>query len=157
MRLRLIIVGKDKNEPIIEAAQVYVERIARYFPIDVVELKEEPAKASTPVARVKQVEAERIEKALADGEHAVALDERGKELTSIDLSNRLKKWANEGRSSVAFIIGGPNGLDQEFVQKRAKETWALSRMTLPHRIARLILAEQLYRACTIMRGEPYHK
>jgi 23S rRNA (pseudouridine1915-N3)-methyltransferase len=157
VRLRLIIVGKDKNEPIIEAANVYVERIARYFPIDVVELKEEPAKTSTPVARVRAVEAERIEKALSEGEHSVALDERGKELSSVDLSNRLKKWANEGRSSVAFIIGGPNGLDPEFVSKRAKETWSLSRMTLPHRIARLILAEQLYRACTIMRGEPYHK
>jgi 23S rRNA (pseudouridine1915-N3)-methyltransferase len=157
VRFRLIVVGKDKNEPIVEASAVYVERIARYFPIDVLELKEEPAKATTPIARVRAIEAERIEKALGDDAYAIALDERGKELTSIDFANRLKKWANEGKSTVAFVIGGPNGLDPDFAQKRAKEQWSLSRMTLPHRIARLLFAEQLYRACTIMRGEPYHK
>jgi 23S rRNA (pseudouridine1915-N3)-methyltransferase len=157
VRLRLIIVGKDKNEPIIEAANGYCERIGRYFPFDLVEVKEEPAKASTPIARVKALEAERIERALGESDHVIALDERGKEQTSVELANRIKKWANEGRSAIVFVVGGPNGLDPEFIQKRARETWALSRMTLPHRIARLILAEQLYRACTIMRGEPYHK
>lgn len=157
MRFRLIVVGKDKHEPIVDASQIYVDRVARYFPFEVVEVKEEPAKTSTPIARIKTLEAERIEKALGEGVHTVALDERGKELTSVDFANRLKKWTNEGKSAVAFVIGGPNGLDPEFVQKRAQEQWCLSRMTLPHRIARLIFVEQLYRACTILRGEPYHK
>jgi 23S rRNA (pseudouridine1915-N3)-methyltransferase len=156
VKLRVVVVGKDKNEPMCEAAREYVARIARYIPAELVEVKEEPAKASTPLARVRQVEAERLDKALGQGDYLIALDERGKEMTSLELARRIERFANEGRQSIAFVIGGPGGLDPEFV-RRAKETWALSKMTLPHRVARLMLAEQLYRACTIMRGEPYHK
>lgn len=156
MKLKLVIVGRDKNDPLVEASLEYLKRIERYFPMELVELKEEPAKASMPVPRVKAVEAERIRKALGPDDYLVALDERGKEHTSVELASRLSRYANEGRQTIAFVIGGPNGLDAELV-KSAKETWALSRLTLPHRLARLILAEQLYRACTILRNEPYHK
>lgn len=156
MKLRLLAVGKDKHEPMNQAAAEYVARVAHYYPCELVEVKEEPARASTPVARVRAVEAERLGKAAGEGALLVALDERGKQLSSPELADRLARWAGEGRALVCFAIGGPNGLDPDFVQ-RAHERWSLSRMTLPHRLARLMLAEQLYRACTIIRGEPYHK
>lgn len=156
MKLKLIAVGRDKNEPVCQAASVYLDRLAHYFPAELLEVKEEPARASAPLARVREVEAERIRKVLGADDWVIALDERGKEMSSIDLANRLSRWSGEGKQSVAFVIGGPNGLDPEFVRE-AKERWSLSKLTLPHRIARLIVAEQLYRACTILRGEPYHK
>ena len=156
MKLRLIIVGRDRNDPIVIAADEYVERIRRYFPIEVVEVKEEPLRKGTPIDRVKRAEAERIQKVLRDGEHLVLLDEQGKQLSSEEVAKRLSSFSRDGIGSIAFVVGGPVGLDPEFLRS-ANERWSLSRMTLPHRIARLILAEQLYRACTILRGEPYHK
>jgi 23S rRNA (pseudouridine1915-N3)-methyltransferase len=156
MKLRLIVVGRDRNEPICDQAAEYIGRIGRYYPAELVELKEEPAKASTPVDRVRKMEAERLRKAIGESDHLVALDEHGKELSSIDIARRIERYGNEGKQAVSFVIGGPNGLDPQFLRE-AKEIWSLSKMTLPHRIARLILAEQLYRACTIIRGEPYHK
>jgi 23S rRNA (pseudouridine1915-N3)-methyltransferase len=156
VKLRLIAVGRDKNDAIVAQAAEYMARLERYFPVETVEVKEEPAKASTPIARVRAVEAERIAKALGGDDYAIALDERGKEVGSVELAKKLERFAREGKKAVSFVIGGPNGLDPEFVQK-TREVWSLSKLTLPHRIARLIVAEQLYRAATIMRGEPYHK
>ncbi len=156
MKLRIIVVGRDKNDPIVQCADDYVARIRRYFPIEVVEVKEEPLKKSTPVDQVKRAEAERIQKTLRDGEHVVLLDERGKQLGSLEVAKRLEALIARAVPSIAFVVGGPSGLDADFLRS-AGERWSLSQMTLPHRIARLILAEQLYRACTILRGEPYHK
>lgn len=156
MKLRLIVVGRDRAEPILDAAQVYLERLRRHFPVELVEVKEEPARGSTPIARIRSSEAERLRKALGADDHLVALDERGRALSSVELAERVGRWANEGKQVVSFVIGGPNGLDPGLVAS-ARETWSLSRLTLPHRIARLIFAEQLYRAATILRGEPYHK
>jgi 23S rRNA (pseudouridine1915-N3)-methyltransferase len=156
VKLRVILVGRDKNDPIVEASNEYLARIQRYYPVELVEVKEEPAKSSTPLARVLALEAERLKKSFGANDWIVALDERGKQHSSPELANKLQKWGNEGRQAITFVIGGPNGLDPEFV-RRANEQWALSRLTLPHRLARLIVLEQLYRACTILRGEPYHK
>lgn len=156
MKLRVIVVGRDRGDALCDVASDYLTRLGRVFPTTLVEVKEEPARSSNPVDRVRAIEAERLEKALLPGERVVALDERGKEHTSVELAQRMSRWADEGRSSVAFLIGGPNGLDPALVAK-ADERWALSRLTLPHRLARVLLAEQLYRATTIMRGEPYHK
>jgi 23S rRNA (pseudouridine1915-N3)-methyltransferase len=151
----MIVVGKDRNEPIVSAADEYVERIRRTFPIEVIEVKEEPLKKNSSIREVKRREAERIQKAVKQGEHLVALDLNGKQLSSEDVAARLDRARNGGTPTMTFVIGGPVGLDLELLE--ARETWSLSKMTLPHRIARLILAEQLYRACTILRGEPYHK
>jgi 23S rRNA (pseudouridine1915-N3)-methyltransferase len=156
VKLRVIAVGRDRRDPLVLAAGEYLERAGRYYPVELVELKEEPARGSVPVERVQQAEAERFERAIGDGDLVIALDERGRELDSVGLARRLEGWALEGRGGVAFLIGGANGLAPS-VRARAHETWRLSRMTLPHRMARLVLAEQLYRACTIVRGEPYHR
>ena len=124
-----------------QAADEYVDRIRRYFPIEMVEVKEEPLKKSTPVDRVKRLEAERIQKTLRDGEHLVLLDERGKELASEEVAKRLDSWSQRGIGSIAFVVGGPSGLDTEFLQSAA-ERWALSRMTLPasHRASHALRA-----------------
>ena len=156
MRLRLVVIGRDRRDPLCEAAASYLERVRRYFPVELVELKEEPARKSTPVDRVRSTEAERIKKAIKGTDVVVALDERGKTLTSPDVAARLARWAGEGRGSVDFVIGGPEGLDPALLSEVARR-WSLSRLTLPHRMARLVLAEQLYRGCTIMKREPYHK
>jgi 23S rRNA (pseudouridine1915-N3)-methyltransferase len=156
VKLRLIVVGRDKKDPMVVLANEYLDRIGHTFPITLVEIKEEPAREKTPVDRVRALEAERIKKALLPGEHLIALDERGKALSSREIADRLRAFSMEGRSQVAFVIGGPEGLDPALV-KEAKESWSLSRLTLPHRLARLLLAEQIYRACTIIRGEPYHR
>jgi 23S rRNA (pseudouridine1915-N3)-methyltransferase len=156
VKLRLVVVGRDKRDPLCLAAGEYLERIAHHFPVELVEVKEEPARSSTPVDRVRAAEAERIRRAIGEGAFVIALDERGKELRSTEIADRLRRFSNDGRALVAFAIGGPEGLDPGF-QKEANETWSLSKLTLPHRMARLVLAEQLYRACTILRGEPYHR
>jgi 23S rRNA (pseudouridine1915-N3)-methyltransferase len=156
VKLRFIIVGRDRRDPLVTASGDYLDRIRHYHKVELVELKEEPARSSSPVARVRKAEAKRIDQALGPGAHVVALDEGGQRVTSMQVAGRLKNWAIEGRSSVAFVIGGPNGLDREWLS-RAPERWSLSAMTLPHRLARLVLMEQIYRGCTINRGEPYHK
>lgn len=155
MKLRLLVIGRDRKDPLCIAAGGYLDRVRHYHPIELVELKEEPVRGE-PAAKVQRVEAGRIDKAVAEGEYVIALDEGGKQLRSTDVASRLERWSMEGPARVCFVIGGSTGLDRGFVSK-ANERWSLSKMTLPHRLARLVLAEQLYRACTIVRGEPYHK
>jgi 23S rRNA (pseudouridine1915-N3)-methyltransferase len=156
MKLRVVAVGRDKRDPLCEAALGFLERVSHTFPAEMVEVREEPARGSTPIDRVKREEAARLKKALGAGDWVIALDPRGKELSSEEIAQRLQRYANEGRQTISFLIGGPLGLDAGLIAE-AKERWSLSKLTLPHRLARLVLAEQLYRGCTILRGEPYHK
>lgn len=151
-----MIVGRDRKDPLVLAADAYLERVERSFGIEVTELKESPARPSIPVERTKKEEAAKILSALSKDDYVIAFDERGRSLVSKEIAERVGRLASEGRSSVGLVIGGPNGLDPS-VLERAHETWSLSRLTLPHRLARLVMSEQLYRACSILRGEPYHK
>ena len=84
------------------------------------------------------------------------MDERGRQQTSASLAERVGRWVDDGMSTVSLFVGGPSGLHPKIIEE-ANERWALSTFTLPHRVARLILCEQMYRAFTILRGEPYHK
>lgn len=156
MKLRFIVVGRDRRDPLVQVGADYLERIRRYVPAELVEVKETPLLRGANVARVKKDEAERLSAALNPGERVVALDEGGLALNSVALSARLDDWMQTGIRSVALVIGGPAGLDPHWV-RRADECWSLSALTLPHRLARLVLLEQVYRGLTILRGEPYHK
>ena len=120
------------------------------------ELKETPLRGDSTIDRVRADEAKKIAKHIKPGDYVIAMDERGKSIDSIELSKKIERWSHEGPSNIVFVIGGPVGLDRTFL-KTANERWMLSSMTLPHRLARVVLAEQLYRACTIIRKEPYHK
>lgn len=148
MRIRLVSVGRDKGFTA-QGAQEYAERIRRFVPVDLIEL---PA-ATGPDA--KDREAERIlAKRLARGE-LWALDERGTELTSAELAARIARL-RDSALDLTLCSGGDEGLGPA-VARQARFTWGLSRLTLPHRLARVVALEQLYRAFEILRGGPYHK
>ncbi len=155
MKIRIILVGRDRGDPILDAADDYLTRLRRYCTVDMVEVREEPLKKGRKVADVQRVEADRIRRAVGPAGVKIALDERGQSQTSTALAGRFQRWVDEG-AAIAVIIGGPSGLHPEIVNE-ANEVWALSAFTLPHRVARLIVCEQMYRAFTIIRGEPYHK
>lgn len=148
MRIRLVSVGRDK-EFTAQGAQEYAERIRRVVPLDLVEL---PA-AAGPEA--KDREAERIlAKRLPRGE-LWALDEQGTELTSAELASRIARL-RDSALDLTLSLGGDEGLGSA-VTRGARFTWSLSRLTLPHRLARVVALEQIYRAFEILRGGPYHK
>jgi 23S rRNA (pseudouridine1915-N3)-methyltransferase len=153
LRVRLLAVGRDRSGLYAPAVDEYVSRLARILKFELVELPEAKRHAGTPQARDE--EAATILARLEPRERVVALDERGEEPTSVELARRVERWMTRGQD-VALIIGGSDGLAPA-VLDRAQERLALSKMTLAHRLARLVLVEQLYRAMTILRGEPYHK
>ncbi len=139
MKLRLLAVGKLRDAWVQEGCGEYLQRLQRALPIETVEVKTQ----AELVAR------------LPKRARIVVLDERGREPTSRELSHQLGAWMNRG-TDVVLVIGGADGVPTE-VKERADETIALSRLTLPHRLARLLLLEQLYRALSILRGDPYHR
>jgi 23S rRNA (pseudouridine1915-N3)-methyltransferase len=153
VRLRIIAVGKDRSGLYAPAVDEYAERLARYARFELVEVPEARKLAGTP--RAREEEAAALLARLGPRDRVVALDERGDQVTSLELADRLRRWLASGQD-LAFLVGGSDGLAPE-VLVRSQEKLALSRLTLMHRLARLVLAEQLYRAFTIVRGEPYHK
>jgi 23S rRNA (pseudouridine1915-N3)-methyltransferase len=153
VKLRVVAIGKDRSGLFAPAVDEYRGRLERYLRFELVEVPEARKHAGTP--RAKDEEGEALLGRLRDGERVVLLDERGTEETSAALARRVARWLEQGRD-VALVIGGSDGL-ADAVRARADEVLALSRMTLPHRLARVVLLEQLYRAMTILRGEPYHK
>ena len=146
-------VGKDRSGLYAPAVEEYARRLARHVKLEIVEVPEARRHAGTP--RAKEEEGEAILARLSERERVVLLDERGKEETSLEFARRVERWLANAQD-VALVIGGADGLAPA-VRERAQESLALSRMTLAHRLARLVLVEQLYRAVTILRGEPYHK
>jgi len=131
----------------------YAGRMPREARIELSALK--PAPRGGPVKRVLEAEGERIYSALPAGCVKVALDERGTLVTTAELARRMARWREAGRN-VAFIVGGADGL-AENVKASADFVWSLSPLTLPHGLARVVLAEQLYRAHSILHNHPYHR
>jgi 23S rRNA (pseudouridine1915-N3)-methyltransferase len=140
VKLSLVAVGKLKEAWVQEGCAEYAKRVRGKLPLDLVEAKDDGDLSRKIPPRYK----------------LWALDERGQQLTSEGLAASLKKLMNAGEHGVAFIIGGADGLPRDLVT-RADFVWSLGRLTLPHRLARLIVLEQLYRALSILRGEPYHR
>jgi 23S rRNA (pseudouridine1915-N3)-methyltransferase len=153
MKVIVAAVGKPRNAALAAAIEEYEERAARYWPLDVREVKEENARG-TAAGLVQEKEGERLA-ARVEGATVIACDERGTAMTSSTFARFLQE-ARERARDVAFVIGGAHGLG-ETIRARAEKRLALAPWTLPHELARLVLAEQLYRAGTIVRGEPYHK
>jgi 23S rRNA (pseudouridine1915-N3)-methyltransferase len=153
MRLRLIWIGKTKNEHARALVEDYVGRLSRFCRTEVTELREGPGASDRSVL---EEEARRIEAALAPGTTTVLLDVGGQQFSSHELAARLEGWLNAGRKEVAFVVGGHLGVT-DGIKSRADVRWSLSRLTLTHEMARVVAAEQLYRAFTIVRGLPYQK
>ncbi|MFY2556410.1 MULTISPECIES: 23S rRNA (pseudouridine(1915)-N(3))-methyltransferase RlmH [Myxococcus] len=154
MKVRLLSIGKDRSGLYEPAVQEYARRLGHYTRFELVELTEASGKKLKP-GDAKAAEAEAILSKRKPQDWVVALDERGSLLDSVELSRYVGK-AQTGAKDLLFVIGGDEGLD-ESVRGAANLTLSLSKMTLPHRLARVVLVEQLYRAFTILKGEPYHK
>lgn len=152
MRLRILWVGKTQEEWLKEGIGEYRRRIARYFPLEIGEVREE--KGAEAEAQ-RQREGDRLEKALAKGSRLLLLDERGEELTSLQFAALLGRYRDTGTGELAFAVGGAYGVTDSF-RGRADRTLALSRMTFTHQMVRLFLVEQIYRGCTILNNESYH-
>ena len=155
MKLWLITIGRSGRvlEP---AITEYETRARRYWPVEVIEVKEERARRGIDEDAVRDAEGERLLKRVPKGAEIVALTRRGDAWSSERLSRHIQRSAVDASPGIAFLIGGALGLSDSIL-KEADRRMRLSTFTLPHDIAKLLLLEQLYRAGTIARGEPYHK
>jgi 23S rRNA (pseudouridine1915-N3)-methyltransferase len=151
MRIVIAAVGKFRREPERELYEAFVKRIS--WPIT---LKEVEERDPLPAPQRKAREAAKLLAALPDGATVVALDEAGKALSSAGFAKRIEGWRDAGTGDLAFVIGGADGLDAS-VLERAQLTLSLGPMTWPHMMVRALLAEQLYRAQSILAGHPYHR
>jgi 23S rRNA (pseudouridine1915-N3)-methyltransferase len=154
MRFLIVSVGRARDRALSGAIQDYETRAARYWPIHTKEVREESARSSAP-AVVREREGQRLLDA-CEGADVIACDASGPQMTSDEFAGWMRQTRERGERDVAFLIGGAFGLS-DGVRARARSSLGFSRWTLPHELARLVLAEQLYRAGTITRGEPYHK
>ena len=152
----LVAVGKCRKRYLREGVTDYIDRINRYASLKHIELKEERTPKKGAAQGSLGVEAERILRSVPERAYLVAVDPAGDVCTSDALARRIRKIGIDGTSRIAFVIGGPSGLSSR-VTRRADWRLSLSSLTFPHEIARLVLLEQIYRAFTIIRGEPYHR
>jgi 23S rRNA (pseudouridine1915-N3)-methyltransferase len=154
VRLVVAVVGKPRDRHLAAAINEYETRAARYWPLEIAEVREASGRGvNAPEVRAR--EGERLLERVPATARLVACDEQGDRLTSSQFAT-LVAGARDGAQDLAFVIGGAFGLSDE-VRKRAGRCIQLAPWTLPHELARLVLAEQIYRAGTIVRGEPYHK
>lgn len=154
MRITVVAVGLRQPEWADTAVKDYLARFPKDFPVTVKEVKAEPRSGQT-TAKLMAAEAERIAKAIPTGDIVVALDEHGRDLTTMDFASKIQSWQNEG-CGVTFLIGGADGLDPQ-LKKSARMMLRISSMTLPHAFARVLLCEQIYRAWSILHNHPYHR
>lgn len=154
MRLVVAVVGKPRDRHLAAAIGDYETRAARYWPLEVVEVRDATGRRM-PADAAREREGERLLERVPSSALLVACDERGDRLTSAEFA-RLVASTREDARDLGFVIGGAYGLPPS-VRARAERTIQLAPFTVPHELARLVLAEQLYRAGTIVRGEPYHK
>jgi len=152
MKFRIIWTGKTRDARLRALIADYAERLSHFVRCEVTEIKEPGRTDKTGIDR----ETKRISDALRPGSLTILLDPEGAEWTSQDVAAQLKSWEGNGVKEIAFVVGGPNGLAPELVA-RADKRWSLSRLTLTHEMARVLLLEQLYRAFTIVHGLPYQK
>ena len=155
MKLLIASVGHKMPGWIAEGYDEYARRMPREARMELLEIKPEPRTTGKNTAQIMEAEAQRILNALPPDCRRIALDERGMMPTTKQLSAQMEEWMSEGRD-VAFIIGGADGL-HESVKKSAHQLMSLSVLTLPHALVRVLLAEQLYRAYSLMHNHPYHR
>jgi 23S rRNA (pseudouridine1915-N3)-methyltransferase len=155
MRLLVVAVGARMPGWIDEAFDEYVKRMPRGLKTELIEIRPEPRASGKSAGQLMAAEAARLSRAVPRGAFVVALDERGREMTTSDLARWLEVRRQDGRD-IAFLIGGADGLAEE-TKRGAEATLRLSAMTLPHGLARVLLAEQLYRAAAILENHPYHR
>ena len=155
MKLQLWSIGKNHEPFYKQGIEDFTHRISKYFPVtwNIIPVPRNAGMMSE--MDLKKKEAELVASWLQKDDYLVALDECGKQLTSEKLAGFIQARANESTRNVIFLVGGAFGLDDQIL-KRAHFCWSLSELTFPHQLVRLVLAEQIYRACTIIKNEKYH-
>ncbi len=159
MKITVITVGKIKEKYLRDAIAEYSKRLSRYCKLEIIETPDEktPDQASeTEEEKIRAKEGERLLKHVKDDMYVITLEIGGKMLSSEEFARKLETLGVQGKSSIAFLIGGSIGLGKE-VLKRSDYALSFSKMTFPHQLMRVILLEQVYRGYRIMNGEPYHK
>ena len=155
MKLYLVCVGRLTEPYLKQGCQLYVKRLKHYFPLKITEIKEQKTGKKPNLQFILAQEEAKLLQQLSSGTLMVALDERGKSMTSQGLANFLQYHMSAGTPELAWVVGGPFGLAKT-VRQHVVHVLSLSSMTMTHQMARLFLLEQLYRAGTIIRNEPYH-
>ena len=155
MKARLIAVGERAPSWVAQGFADYRQRLSHWLPLELVEIEPGLRGKGRDAVRATSDEGTRVLAALSKNALVVALDGRGREWSSEQLSQRLEHWRGQGRD-LAFLIGGPEGHAPEVLQ-RADEQWSLGALTLPHMLVRLLVAEQLYRAASMLANHPYHR
>ncbi len=159
MKVTILCVGKIKEDFYRKAILEYEKRLGRYCKVDIIEVADEKTLDSASAAleaQIKEKEGERLLRHVREGMYVVALAIDGRQLDSVQLSEKIDRLGVSGNSHLAFVIGGSLGLSSQ-VLKRADERISFSQLTFPHQLMRVILLEQIYRSFRIMRHEPYHK
>ena len=155
MKFQFWTIGKNHETFVKEGIEIFTKRISNYYPVDWNIISSPKNAASLGETDLKKKEGEIITGLLQKEDYLVLLDENGKQLSSEELAKFIQTRANESTKNIVFLIGGAYGVSDE-VKKRANYQWSLSKLVFPHQLVRLILAEQIYRACSINRNEKYH-
>lgn len=155
MKIYFWSVGKNNETYVKEGVEDFTRRISRYFKTEWVIIPMPKNSGILPEVELKKKEGEAIMQLLAKEDYLVVLEERGKQLSSVGLAEFIQARANESTKKIIFLIGGAYGIDEPIL-KRADFKWSLSQLVFPHQLVRLILSEQVYRACTILKNEKYH-
>ncbi len=156
MKVTLLVTGKTDFKFIEEGNNLYISRIKHYLNFEYFTIKDLKKSKNVDVEYIKRLEGQLILSMVSANDYLVLLDENGKEIHSVEFAGFINQKLNAGVKKLVFVIGGAYGFSED-IYKRANEKISLSRLTFSHQMVRLIFLEQLYRACTIMKGEPYHK
>ncbi len=155
MKIGLIQTGKTTDRNISEVAELYRSRINKYSVFEIITLPDQKNTRNMSVEEQKLKEGKKMLQAISSDDYIILLDEKGKEMKTIEFSGLMEKNFMLPRKRIVFMIGGPWGFSDEIFQ-RADMILSLSKMTFPHQLVRLLFLEQLYRVFTIIKGEPYH-
>lgn len=155
MKISLILNGKTEEEHIVKGVSIYEQRLKHYLPFEISVIPALKNTKAMSIEQQKQKEGELILKSIQSSDKLILLDENGKEYSSAGFSGFIQQQMNSGIKNLVFVVGGPYGFSEE-VYKRANGKLSLSKMTFSHQMVRLFFVEQVYRAMTILRNEPYH-
>lgn len=155
MKITILAIGKTQTDYLQRGIAGYMERLKHYLPTELIVLPDLKSTRGLSVGQQKTAEGQQILAALQPGDYVCLLDERGREMTSREFATEIDRRMTQGLKRLVYIIGGPYGFSDE-VYQRANAKLSLSRMTFSHEMIRLFFVEQIYRAMTILRGEPYH-
>jgi 23S rRNA (pseudouridine1915-N3)-methyltransferase len=155
MKIQLWSIGKTHESYVREGVEEFTKRISKYYPVEWRIFSSARQTVNTEESDIKKIEAQTILQALQKDDYLVLLDENGKQISSPQLASFIESRANSSVRQVIFLIGGAFGVDEN-IKTRSNFIWSFSQLVFPHQLVRLMLAEQIYRACTIIRNEKYH-